>query len=437
MTTGTPHPEAGRRWARHELAVLLALAAATTLLFAATPLDFAAGRLFYRPDALNHWPLADRLPWSVLYRAAPWITASLVLAGLAALAAGALRRREAWRRSGAFVLLTVVIGPGIVINTVFKDHWDRPRPRETIQFGGALHYAPAPLRGESGASFPCGHCSVGFLYGLGWWLWRRRRPALARLSLIAGLTAGSALGLGRMAAGGHFLSDVIWSALLAFAVAHVLYFHVLCLPAHDATTTAAPATAAAARLQLAVTIVAALGGVAVLTALFVTAHGTPLAAEIPFSSLPRSPRVFRVVARTADVEIALVDAPTDRVSVTGELHGFGFPGSRLTARTQFDPEPVPTLTYRIEQRGWFTDLSGSAFIRVPATSLEKVIVTLTRGNVTVVDATAAGVVRNHRVRLELTTGSGFVRTAAAPAHPGAARVSAGTACRSAPAGRNR
>ncbi|TAM47176.1 MAG: phosphatase PAP2 family protein [Acidobacteria bacterium] len=414
MTTGTPRAEADRRWSRRELAVLLALAAATTLLFAATPLDFAAGRLFYRPDALNHWPLANRLPWSVLYRAAPWITASLVLGGLAGIAAGALRRHGAWRRSGAFVLLTVVIGPGILINAVFKDHWNRPRPREIVEFGGALRYAPAPLRGESGASFPCGHCSVGFLYGLGWWIWRRRRPAPARLSLVAGLTAGSALGLGRMAAGGHFLSDVIWSALLAFAVAHALYFHVLRIPQHDAASGLAPPTAAGARLQLAVTIAAALGGVAVLLALFVTPHGTPLEAEIPFSTLPRPPRVVRVAARTADVEVALVDHPTAQVSVSGELHGFGLPTSRLTTRVQFDPEPVPTLTYRIEQRGWFTDLSGSAFVRVPAAALEKLVVTVARGNITVTDATAAGVVRSHRVRLDLTTGSGRVRIISAP-----------------------
>jgi lipid A 4'-phosphatase len=410
----TPLTEADRRWSRHELVVWLALAVAITLLFAVTPLDVAAGRVFYRPDALNHWPLANRLPWSILYRAAPWITASLVLGGLAGIAAGVLRRREAWRRSGAFVLLTVVIGPGILINAVFKDHWDRPRPREIVEFGGALHYATAPLRGESGGSFPCGHCSVGFLYGLGWWIWRRRRPAPARLSLVAGLTAGSALGLGRMAAGGHFLSDVVWSALLAFAVAHMLYFHVLRLPVHEAARSAAPPTAAGARLQLALTIAAALGGVAVLMALFVTAHGTPLEAEIPFSTLPRPPAAFRVVARTANVEIALVDAPAARVSVTGELHGFGLPTSRLTTRVQFDPAPVPTLTYRIEQRGWFTDLSGSAFIRLPAADVREVVVTLARGNITVVDATAGGVVRHHLVRLDLTTGSGVVRQITAP-----------------------
>jgi lipid A 4'-phosphatase len=38
-----------------------------------------------------------------------------------------------------------------------------------------------------------------------------------------GLAVGFALGLGRMAAGGHFLSDVIWSALLALGLAHALY----------------------------------------------------------------------------------------------------------------------------------------------------------------------------------------------------------------------
>ncbi len=66
--------------------------------------------------------------------------------------------------NGAFLILSVVIGPGLIINAVFKDHWDRPRPRDVVEFGGMLQCTPAPLRGESGESFPCGHCSVGFLY---------------------------------------------------------------------------------------------------------------------------------------------------------------------------------------------------------------------------------------------------------------------------------
>jgi lipid A 4'-phosphatase len=90
------------------------------------------------------------------------------------------RACENWRINGAFLLLSVIAGPGLIINAVLKDHWDRPRPRDVVQFGGVMQYTPAPLRGEGGGAFPCGHCSVGFLYASGWLAWRRRRPAWAR-----------------------------------------------------------------------------------------------------------------------------------------------------------------------------------------------------------------------------------------------------------------
>jgi lipid A 4'-phosphatase len=116
-----------------------------------------------------------------------FITASLFGLGLLGLLIGHWRGHESWPVNGTFLILSVVIGLGLMINSVFKDHWDRPRPRDVVQFGGTLHYTPAPLRGKGSESFPCGHCSVGFLYAGGWWLWRRRWPHLARASLTLGL----------------------------------------------------------------------------------------------------------------------------------------------------------------------------------------------------------------------------------------------------------
>jgi membrane-associated PAP2 superfamily phosphatase len=397
---------------RREIAWLLGLAVVVTLVFAATPLDIAAARLFYRPGALDRWPLAKELPWSVLYRLAPWVTASLVIVGLAALSAGLVRGRGAWRRHGTFLLLCVALGPGLLVNLVFKDHWDRPRPRDIVEFGGPSHYRPAPLPGgEGGASFPCGHCSVGFLYAAGWWVWKRRRPAWARASLTFGLLAGFALGLGRMAAGGHFLSDVIWSALLALGVAHVLYYDVLRLPVHElreseATSVRVPA----ARWHQLAAVAAALGGAGVLVALFATPHGTELTASIPLASLPRAPRAFEITARTANVEIVVVDAPAMQVSVIGELHGFGLPTSRLDTHVDFDLQPVPTLRYRIEQHGWFTDLDGAATVRVPVGKLERIGVHLVRGNIRVTDSTRERVVERGRLKLDLLTAAGHVQS---------------------------
>jgi len=400
-------PPRSRRW-RRDLVVFLGLCATATVVFAVTPLDIVASSVFYRPDALNHWPFATRFPWSVLYRLAPWVTASLVLAGLAGLAAGVARRREEWRRRAVFVLASVVLGPGILINGVFKDHWNRPRPRDVVEFGGAMHYAAAPLRGEGGASFPCGHCSVGFLYALGWWIWRRRRPRVALLSAGAGFVTGTALGIGRMAAGGHFLSDAVWSALIALGVAHALYHYVLRVPAWEVRA-AGSSSRPALRSQRALVALAVLGGVAVLLAVFVTPHGTPLSARVPLSSLPGVPEVFEVSASTANVEITLVDIPEGEVSVSGELHGFGLPTSRLHASARFVAGPVATLEYRIEQRGWFTDLDGSAAIRVPAGRFKRVVVRLDKGNIELTDATRDGVLGRGMLSLDLRTRSGRVR----------------------------
>ncbi|MBZ5589280.1 MAG: phosphatase PAP2 family protein [Acidobacteriia bacterium] len=410
-----PRPSGGRAhgsrrdW-RHDLVVFVGLCAVVTLLFAVTPLDITSARIFYRPNAAGHWPFTTRLPWSVLYRLAPWVTASLVLGGLAGLAAGIARRRDDWRRNAAFVLLSVVLGPGIIINGLFKDHWNRPRPRDIVEFGGTMHYAVAPLRGEGGASFPCGHCSVGFLYGMGWWTWRRRRPPWAVASLSAGLIVGTGLGIGRMAAGGHFLSDAVWSALIAFGVAHSLYNYVLRIPAHESRAVGLPAVEGPVAVrQRAIVVLSALGGVGVLLALFVTPHGAPIAAEVRLSSLPRPPQVFEVTARTANIGIVLVDAPAGEVSVSGELHGFGLPTSRLRASTRFVAGPVPTLQYRIEQDGWFTDLDGSAAIRIPAGVFKRIVVRLESGNIEVTNATRDGVVAHGELRLDLQTKSGRVR----------------------------
>jgi membrane-associated PAP2 superfamily phosphatase len=377
----------------------------TAGLFASGALDVAAARAFYDPGPLDHWPLTHRLPWSLLYRAAPWATATLVVAGLAGLALGRDRTRREWRRAAVLVLLGVAAGPGLLANALFKDHWQHPRPRDLIEFGGPLHYVPSPLIGtEGGASFPCGHCSVGFMFAAGWWIWRRRRPAWAAASLAGGLALGSLLGVGRMAAGAHFLSDIVWSALLAFGVLHVLWYHVLpALAAGDAVA------AGAGRWRRVSTKVAAVAGAIVLLALFVTPHGTALTERVPLHS--GSPRSLEVVADTANITVVLLDGSDTELAVDGELHGFGVPGSRLAARVENLSQPQPALRYRIESRGWLTDVDGMATLRVPAAAFDRVSVSVGRGNIRITDLTRSRVVATGRIQLELHTARGQIRPA--------------------------
>ncbi len=404
-----PPTTAGPARRRREGLVLLGLAAVAAIVFTATPLDLAASRAFYHPDRPDPWSGSSWLPWALLYRAAPWITASLVLLGLLATAYGALRNRDAPRRNGAFLLLAIVVGPGLLVNFVLKDHWGRPRPRDVVEFGGAAPYvAPLVPSREGGTSFPCGHCSAGFLLAAGWWVWRRQRPSWARASLAAGLGTGFALGLGRMAAGGHFLSDVVASGLLALGVAHVLHDHVLRV--EDAEPPR-PAPAARARLQSAWAALAAAGGVLVLLALFATPHGASIAARIPLARSPRPPWTLEVSAQRANIDLLLVDEAPEIV-VDGELHGFGLPTSTLATKVDVVDAARPIVRFRIVQTGWFTDLDGAARLRVPVEALERVTVRVDRGNIRVIDRTrsAGGALP----ALDLRTGYGQVLPPRAP-----------------------
>jgi membrane-associated PAP2 superfamily phosphatase len=397
-----------RRERRLEAVCLIALALLTAGLFASGALDIAVARAFYRPDQLDHWPLTHRLPWWLLYRAAPWVTATLVVAGLAALALGFGSARRDWRRAAALVLLGVAVGPGLLANALFKDHWQHPRPRDLIEFGGLVHYVPSPLIGaEGGASFPCGHCTVGFMFAAGWWIWKRRRPGWAAASLAGGLALGSLLGVGRLAAGAHFLSDIVWSALLAFGVLHVLWYYVLPMPTADVPTADETSAGGGGRWRRVSTPAAALAGAAVLLALFATPHGTVLSERLSLGA--GSPRVLQVVADAANMTLVLLDDPVDELTIDGELHGFGLPGSRLAAQVEVLPQPHPAVRYRIESRGWLTDVDGVATLRVPAAAFDRVSVSLGRGNIRVSDLTRSRVVATGRVGLDLHTAHGRIQ----------------------------
>ncbi|TCJ18584.1 phosphatase PAP2 family protein [Parasulfuritortus cantonensis] len=184
------------------------------------------------------FPQLDRLSSAALYRPDGFLLRGSavfdfvhdyvgVLAWLGALAAlaillGAKRlpRLAAWRRPAAYMLLVLLLGPGLLVNAVLKDHWGRARPVQTVEFGGAAQFTPAWVVSDqcrSNCSFVCGDASIGFsLLGLAF---VSRRP---RRWLAAGILLGGGLGLMRMAQGGHFLSDVIFSFYATWFAAWLL-----------------------------------------------------------------------------------------------------------------------------------------------------------------------------------------------------------------------
>lgn len=190
-------------------------------------IDLWASALFYRlryPFFLGDWP-----PFRLLHQGLPLFIIALLVAGSTALLATLVFRRPFLgvdSQAALFLLVSLAIGPGLVVNVVFKDHWGRARPAQIVQFGGDKQFTPAfvpSAQCDRNCSFPAGDPAVGFylvsaaflLPGAGW-----RRAGIA-----GALGLGGLLGLARLAQGGHFLSDIVASGFLVYAtswIAHLL-----------------------------------------------------------------------------------------------------------------------------------------------------------------------------------------------------------------------
>jgi membrane-associated PAP2 superfamily phosphatase len=125
----------------------------------------------------------------------------------------------------------MVIGPGIIVNDVFKENWGRPRPRDLVEFGGDRAYVKPWIKSskEMGGSFASGHAATGFYLLTPYFLVRARRKAAAAGLVAVGLAYGTVVGLARVAQGAHFLSDVLWALgfvyLTGLALFYLMGFH--------------------------------------------------------------------------------------------------------------------------------------------------------------------------------------------------------------------
>jgi len=375
-----------RRFWLPEGIVFIALIVITIITFAVTDLDIASARWFYHPGRKDPWPVATQPFWFFFYKSAPWITGSLAVAGTAALIAGLFRKETGkFRTHGLFLLLCLALGPGLIVNGILKDHWGRARPRQIVEFGGTRQYSqPLAPSDAHGKSFPCGHCSVGYLYGAGWWLWRRRYPSLAALSLLSGLALGTLLGFGRLAAGGHFLSDTIWSGLIALGVGHLLYYYVLRIPAREDSVPTHPLIERGRRCRIAaISGAAALGTGILIGGIVASPHYAELSHRTRLDDYHARPEQIEILADRLDVELMFTQEQSDEVRCSGYIHGFGLPSNTLKALWEYRDKPIPMLQFSVIQQGWFPDIDGVARIELPRENLKKIIVRVNRGDISV------------------------------------------------------
>lgn len=357
-------PWAYRRYWRGDAIALLVLAAIAIAVFAATDADRILARLFFQPDNAED-PFAGRLlpPWRWLHRFVAWPVIVAALGSFAALAASL--RSPRWssrRRQAVAVLLAFAIGPGLLVNMVLKNHWGRPRPVQIREFGGRMEFR-APLDpGASphgrGKSFPCGHSSAGYVFSIFFLIFRRRRPRAAALWLALSLVYGTALGIGRMAAGGHFASDVVWSALLVHAVNVALYYFALNVPGHeDAIAAGLEIPAVSGR---ALSVWGALAFAVLVGALLATPHRWDF--DLPYPLPEGPPPIVRLRIAADDIRLAFHDEASIRIE--GHYEGFGAFNAAIRHRASAvaDNDGL-RVNFEIVRRGHFTEMEGRVLVR--------------------------------------------------------------------------
>jgi membrane-associated PAP2 superfamily phosphatase len=210
---------------RTGLLIALAVAAVVGLVFAMAPaLDLALVKPFYYPET-GLW-LAVGFPAARLRRAAAWVVALAAAPAFLALffKLGFPRRPMLIPgRAAVLMIATLALAPGLVTNVILKDHGGRPRPIDVTQFGGTDRFVPWwDPRGDcpNNCSFIGGEASGAF--------WTLAPAVLCPpqwrvLTTGAALTFGAAVGVLRMAGGGHFFTDVVFAGVFTFLIVWLVH----------------------------------------------------------------------------------------------------------------------------------------------------------------------------------------------------------------------
>jgi lipid A 4'-phosphatase len=200
----------------------VALAALALGVFAIWPgLDLAGARYFYHGGGFFGHTGFERFSRD-FFRVTPF---GVLVAYAALWLAKRLGARLRWAPSGRamiFLIATMVIGPGLIVNLGLKDHWHRPRPIQTQDFNGPSPFMP--WYDDDGAcktncSFVSGEAATGF------WMVAPASvlpPSWRTPAMVAAFAFGVGASLLRLAFGGHYLSDVLLGGLITLIVIEVV-----------------------------------------------------------------------------------------------------------------------------------------------------------------------------------------------------------------------
>jgi membrane-associated PAP2 superfamily phosphatase len=340
----------------------LSALALLTLVFNLTSLDITIQSRLYFPGANGGpWPIGNGWTWWALYH---YGTLPGVVAGVGAiLAFGASFASPRWLRfrfPSLFLILVMVIGPGLVVNGIGKGLFGRPRPADLVMFGGMWDFLPPFVPGipGRGRSFLCGHCSPGFFFMSFFFLlsgWRKWA------ALAAGALLGLAMGTARILQGSHFTSDV----LLCGAV--MLVIQSLLAPVSRRTPDATRAPMSRMRIAMFTALFAVAGILVALLSAPVykeerfiwreSGNSAGILREDKVRAWPGNPGrklSLEISMREGDAVLRL-SRPQEPLTIHSTVKGFGFPGA--WRKWEVD-EDAKKISWRIVPTGLYSEFNG-------------------------------------------------------------------------------
>ncbi len=332
-----------------------------TTIFWVTDLDIQVAGYFYHPEAQDVWLEGDYYLWDLFYQLGPIISVVIAVGSVFMIMLSGLKQK--WnhlRIKAIFILICFVVGPGLIVNTLFKDNWGRPRPAQITAFGGNEAYVPPLMYNASGdgKSFSSGHSSVGSALIAFFFLFRKNHLILARLAVVFSLMMGAGLGLARMAAGGHFLSDVLWSAMITFLVSlgfYTLFKEKIENNAEQQTST-----------LLSNVLVSGIAFVVLAFGLF----NWPV--KLDNTVVIDMQNITELSVNVEPLELTIISVDNDKSNVTMEKHirGFGLPKTSVNLKESKVANNIKRI--ELETTGYLSEIEGEVTISVPKHLLSKV-----------------------------------------------------------------
>lgn len=351
----------------------VAIMIGATILFGLLPLDHSIQSHYYR----DGWHLADIPLARILYHYGNLPALCVALFALYQLfrSFGKSILHQRYRKLSLYLVLALVIGPGLIVNSILKDHWGRPRPRDVVEYGGRYSYE-APLtmdRDSPGKSFPCGHATMGFyFYALAFALGIRRKPYYYLLLAFATIY-GVLIGWVRIVQGGHFASDVVFAGAIVYLSSWLL-FKAMKLD----TNPYYQSKSQPRKLALWHKSGIATAGILIILAVSLA---TPYSTTQNLGTTIEGDYHLLIDLDAATVNLSFGDS----LYVGNTVQGFGFPGSKARITRYSDGD---TLSFVQKKKGLFTEFNADLKVVIDTLRTKSLSLVAEQGELTLSRADA-------------------------------------------------